>query len=91
MATSRDDVKNEGKRRWSWERIFILELGDLKLVIYNILTLVKTNMNKNNQRQQSIDFQDLWENWPYYVYNITPKNDPNQFNELAQLQEFSTE
>merc|ERR1711908_57972 len=34
---------------------------------------------------------DIYENWPYYIYNITQKSDPNQFNELATLQDFSTE
>ena len=34
---------------------------------------------------------DIYENWPYYIYNITGKSDPNQFNELATLQDFSTE
>lgn len=34
---------------------------------------------------------DLYENWPYYVYSISAKNDPNQYNELGQLQDFSTE
>lgn len=41
--------------------------------------------------KQTIDFADLWENWPYYVYNISSRNDPNQFNELGQLQDFSME
>ena len=41
--------------------------------------------------KQTVDLADLYENWPYYVYNITPKSDPNQFNELATLQDFSTE
>jgi hypothetical protein len=41
--------------------------------------------------KQTVDLGDLYENWPYYVYNITPKSDPNQFNELATLQDFSTE
>jgi hypothetical protein len=40
---------------------------------------------------KNIDLGDLWENWPYYVYNISSKSDPNQFNELATLQDFSTE
>jgi len=26
---------------------------------------------------EKIDFADLYENWPYYVYNISAKNDPN--------------
>jgi len=43
-------------------------------------------MSKSN-----IDFKDVMENWPYYVYNISNKNDPNQFNELSQLQDFSAE
>ena len=41
--------------------------------------------------KQTVDLGDLWENWPYYVYNISQKSDPNQFNELATLQDFSTE
>jgi hypothetical protein len=41
--------------------------------------------------KQSVDLGDLYENWPYYIYNITGKSDPNQFNELATLQDFSTE
>ena len=41
--------------------------------------------------KQSLDVSDLYENWPYYIYNITQKSDPNQFNELATLQDFSTE
>ena len=41
--------------------------------------------------KQSVDVSDLYENWPYYIYNITQKSDPNQFNELATLQDFSTE
>ena len=41
--------------------------------------------------KQQIDFKDLYENWPYYIYNISSKNDPNQFNELGQLQDFSSE
>lgn len=41
--------------------------------------------------KQSVDLGDLYENWPYYIYNITQKSDPNQFNELATLQDFSTE
>ena len=32
-----------------------------------------------------IDFADLYENWPYYVYNISAKNDPVQVNELGIL------
>lgn len=43
------------------------------------------------QKQQTIDLKDLYENWPYYVYNISTKSDPNQFNELGQLQDFSSE
>lgn len=39
----------------------------------------------------NIDFADLYENWPYYVYNISSKNDPNQYNELSMLQDFSHE
>jgi hypothetical protein len=35
-----------------------------------------------NNKQAQIDFADLWENWPYYIYNISSKNDPNQYNEL---------
>jgi hypothetical protein len=42
-------------------------------------------MNNRNQNQQQIDIADLWENWPYYAYNISAKNDPNQYNELGQL------
>jgi hypothetical protein len=45
-------------------------------------------MNKQNQ---PVDFADLFQNWPYYVYSISAKNDPNQYNELGQLQDFSTE
>ena len=41
--------------------------------------------------KQGIDIGDLYENWPYYVYNISQKSDPNQYNELATLQDFSTE
>lgn len=41
--------------------------------------------------RQTVDLGDLWDNWPYYVYNISQKSDPNQFNELATLQDFSTE
>ena len=41
--------------------------------------------------KQTIYFADLYENWPYYVYNISSRNDPNQFNELGQLQDFSIE
>lgn len=47
-------------------------------------------MNRG-QNNKPVDFADLWENWPYYVYNISAKNDPNQYNELGQLQDFSTE
>jgi hypothetical protein len=32
-----------------------------------------------------IDFKDLWDNWPYYVYDISAKSDPSQHNELNQL------
>jgi hypothetical protein len=35
--------------------------------------------------KEKIDFADLYENWPYYVYNIAAKNDPNQYNELGVL------
>ncbi len=42
-------------------------------------------------QKKSIDIKDLYENWPYYVYNISMKSDPNQFNELGQLQDFSSE
>lgn len=38
-----------------------------------------------------IDFADIWENWPYYVYNISSKYDKHRNNELAQLQDFSYE
>ena len=41
--------------------------------------------------KQTVDLADLWENWPYYIYNTSQKSDPNQFNELATLQDFSTE
>jgi hypothetical protein len=27
--------------------------------------------------QPQIDFKDLYENWPYYLYNISTKSDPN--------------
>lgn len=26
--------------------------------------------------KDKIDFKDLWENWPYYVYDISAKSDP---------------
>ena len=42
-------------------------------------------------KQQSVDFKDIYENWPYYVYNISSKSETNQFNELGQLQDFSSE
>ena len=29
------------------------------------------------QKQQTLDLKDLYENWPYYVYNISTKSDPN--------------
>ena len=47
--------------------------------------------NKHQQKPMQIDFADIWENWPYYFYNISSKSDPNQYNELGQLQDFSTE
>ena len=40
---------------------------------------------------QKIDFADLYENWPYYVYNISAKSDPSEVNELGILQDFSAE
>lgn len=36
-------------------------------------------MSKNDR----IDFKDLMENWPYYVYDISAKSDPQQHNELG--------
>ena len=49
-------------------------------------------MNRNNQNKApAIDFKDLAQNWPYYVYEISAKNDPNHFNELGILQDFSME
>lgn len=36
----------------------------------------------SHRQQQSVDFKDLYDNWPYYVYNISTKSDPNQYNEL---------
>jgi len=44
-----------------------------------------------SQNGVQIDFQDLWENWPYYVYDISSKIDTNQKNELTKLQDFSYE
>jgi len=26
--------------------------------------------------KDKIDFKDLWENWPYYAYDISAKSDP---------------
>ena len=37
------------------------------------------------QQNSRTDIGDLIENWPYYAYNISAKNDPNQHNELAHL------
>jgi len=34
-------------------------------------------------KQEKIDLKDLWDNWPYYVYDISSKSDPQQHNELA--------
>jgi len=39
----------------------------------------------SNQQDKKLDFADLWENWPYYVYDISAKSDPNQHNELSNL------
>lgn len=30
----------------------------------------------------SFDPKDFAENWPYYVYDISAKDDPKQYNEL---------
>jgi hypothetical protein len=43
------------------------------------------------KKSESVDFGDLYDNWPYYVYDISAKSDPNYFNELAVLQDFSSE
>lgn len=40
---------------------------------------------------QSVNLEDLLKNWPYYVYDISAKTDPNQHNELGLLQDFSQE
>jgi len=38
-----------------------------------------------------VDLGDIYENWPYYVYNISSKYDKNQENELSKLQDFTHE
>ena len=44
-----------------------------------------------SKAESQVDLKDLYENWPYYVYDISAKSDPEQHNELSHLQDFSTE